>query len=383
MQILKTTTLLVTLGTAAAADVPNVVTDIAPLQSIVAGVMGDLGQPTMLVPANMDAHSFSLRPSQARDVQNADVIIWVGESLFPFLPDTFASLASSVSPLALIDVISEDKLLDWGGDDHDDHGDAHADHDDHKEDGHDDHGDDHADHKEDGHEGHDDHNEDHADHDHGEDHADDHKDEDHAAHDDHDDHKAEDHAAHDDHDDHAGDDPHAGHDHSGHDPHVWLDPSLMIDVVPAIAEALSAADPENAATYASNAQNVIAEMNALIPQISEILTQQTRPILALHDSLGYYEVAFPMVEVLAIPESDGANNSLDDAGLLEQLIAAEKPACAMIEPFAENAGLSVLSERNGVPLASMDVMGRDFDMGADRYSNMMVTLATTIANCGK
>ncbi|MGB1235406.1 MAG: metal ABC transporter solute-binding protein, Zn/Mn family [Planktomarina sp.] len=343
MQILKTTSVLLTLGTAAAADVPNVVTDIAPIQSIVAGVMGDLGQPTMIVDANQDAHNFSLRPSQARQLQDADVIIWVGESLLPFLPDTFASLASSVSPLALIDVISEDKLLDWD----DEHHDGHDDHDDHEEEGHDDHDE----------EGHDDH-----------------------AEDDHDDHKDEDHA---DHDDHGDEDGHDDHDHAGHDPHIWLDPSLMIDVVPAIAETLSAADPENAATYAANAQTVIADMNALKPEISGILTQQTRPILALHDSLGYYEIAFPAIEVLAIPESDGSNNSLDDAALLEQLIADEKPACAMIEPFAENAGLSVLSERNGVPLASMDVMGRDFDMGADRYRNMMIALAITIASCGE
>ena len=60
------------------ADVPRVVTDFGPVQSLVMQGMGDLGQPEQLLPAGGDPHDFQLKPSQAAALGQADLIIWAG-----------------------------------------------------------------------------------------------------------------------------------------------------------------------------------------------------------------------------------------------------------------------------------------------------------------
>ena len=76
---------LAALPALAQAEVPSVVTDVPPVQSLVAQVMGDLGKPEVLLGQNSDAHHYQLKPSQARDLQDADLVFWVGPRLTPWL----------------------------------------------------------------------------------------------------------------------------------------------------------------------------------------------------------------------------------------------------------------------------------------------------------
>lgn len=69
----------------ALAEVPRVVTDLPPVHSLVAQVMGDLGEPVLLVEGGADAHSFQLRPSQAAALQEADLLVWMGPEMTPWL----------------------------------------------------------------------------------------------------------------------------------------------------------------------------------------------------------------------------------------------------------------------------------------------------------
>ena len=56
---------------AAVAEVPRVVTDIAPVHSLVAQVMAGVGVPDLLIDQATSPHHFALRPSQARALQEA------------------------------------------------------------------------------------------------------------------------------------------------------------------------------------------------------------------------------------------------------------------------------------------------------------------------
>lgn len=69
----------------AAAEVPAVITDIAPVQSLVAQVMGDLGTPELLVAPGAEPHSYQLRPSQMTALGSADLVIWIGPEMSPWL----------------------------------------------------------------------------------------------------------------------------------------------------------------------------------------------------------------------------------------------------------------------------------------------------------
>lgn len=65
----------------AEATPPRVVASIAPLHSLVAAVMKDAGTPQLLLRGGESPHTFSLRPSDARMLNDADVLFWIGPTL--------------------------------------------------------------------------------------------------------------------------------------------------------------------------------------------------------------------------------------------------------------------------------------------------------------
>jgi zinc transport system substrate-binding protein len=78
---------------AAAQATPKVATDIAPVHSIAARVMEGVGTPDLVVPPGASPHGYALRPSEARALQEADVVVWIGPALTPWLADPIDSLA--------------------------------------------------------------------------------------------------------------------------------------------------------------------------------------------------------------------------------------------------------------------------------------------------
>lgn len=82
---------------------PNVLTDIAPIHGLVSEVMGDLGAPTLLLPPNSDGHHYTMRPSDAQAISDAEVIIRVGDALTPWLSEPLATLAADATVLSLLE----------------------------------------------------------------------------------------------------------------------------------------------------------------------------------------------------------------------------------------------------------------------------------------
>ena len=84
--------------------VPAVAVDIPPVASLVHQVMGDLGQPRLIMPTGVSPHSYAMRPSQARTLQNADIVFWVGRDLTVGLARAIKALATNAVSVSLIDV---------------------------------------------------------------------------------------------------------------------------------------------------------------------------------------------------------------------------------------------------------------------------------------
>ena len=78
----------------AAAEPPQVVADIPAVGALVQMVMGDLGQVHVLLPAGADAHHYQMRTSDARHLQAADLLVWIGPELTPWLERTSQTLSS-------------------------------------------------------------------------------------------------------------------------------------------------------------------------------------------------------------------------------------------------------------------------------------------------
>jgi zinc transport system substrate-binding protein len=90
-------------GTVLAADPVKVVASVKPIHSLVAGVMKGVAEPSLLVKGGASPHSFNLRPSDARALNQADLVFWVGEDLETFLAKPIQSLAGKAQPVALME----------------------------------------------------------------------------------------------------------------------------------------------------------------------------------------------------------------------------------------------------------------------------------------
>ncbi len=91
---------------------------------------------------------------------------------------------------------------------------------------------------------------------------------------------------------------HEGHHHEGLDPHVWLDPMLVISQVNIIAHALVKEDPKNSKFYLQNRDNFIKEIHAIDKEIKEILlTTTNREFIVFHPSFGYFAKRYALEQI--------------------------------------------------------------------------------------
>ena len=117
----------------------NVVTSIKPLHSLTSYIMEGVGEPGLIIDGVTSPHNFQIKPSHAKMLQKADLVIWVGEDLESFLPTALKSIPKNSVVLELLDQSGLKKLkfreknIFEGHDDHghDEHGHAHGEYDPH------------------------------------------------------------------------------------------------------------------------------------------------------------------------------------------------------------------------------------------------------------
>lgn len=316
MHIFPTSLVAFTLSAAALhAEVPKVVTDTSITGSLVAQVMGGLGSPDVMLPGNADPHDYQLKPSQAGAVQDADLVIWVGPQLSPWLDKAAKNLGKGQS-IELLNLPAT--LREAAPDDHH-----------HEEaEGHDHH-----------HEG--DHDDDHA---------------------------------------HEGGD---GHDHGGLNPHAWLDPENARIWLQAIASALREKDPENAATYKSNAD---AASDAIV-KLEDGIKAQLAPakgkrFVVQHDAYGYFTNRFGLEPALTIAASDATAPSAARLREIKDQLKAEGAVCAFPEYGHDPRLLTAVTEGTPVTLGeALDPDGIGSAAGPSLYTEMMQSISNALAAC--
>jgi ABC-type Zn2+ transport system substrate-binding protein/surface adhesin len=86
----------------ASTSAPNVAVDIAPLHSLVSQVMEGAGKPELLIPAEASPHEYTLRPSQAQSLSDAQIVFWMGEGLTPWLQKAIDNVADSAQKIEML-----------------------------------------------------------------------------------------------------------------------------------------------------------------------------------------------------------------------------------------------------------------------------------------
>ncbi|WP_170753883.1 zinc ABC transporter substrate-binding protein [Ruegeria lacuscaerulensis] len=330
------------------AEPPKVVADIAPIHSLVARVMDGVAEPVLIVPPGASPHSHAMRPSEARALQSADIVFWVGEELTPWMDKPLSTLSAGSKKISLLEVDGtilheyRDVVEESGHDDHTDH-DDHAGHKDHEDHGHEDH----ADHDDHGHE-------DHADHD------------DYAGHKDHDDHG---------HDDHA-------HDHDGTDPHAWLDPENARTWAFAIANILAEVDIENAQAYQDNAKAFDNELTLLGDQINaDLADMKAHRFITFHDAYQYFEKRFGLETSGSVSLGDAANPGPARLATLREKVSEDQIDCAFAEPQYDTRLVETAIEGSGATILDLDPVGIAVDPGPKLYPTLLQAMAQSFLVC--
>ncbi|HYD64233.1 zinc ABC transporter substrate-binding protein ZnuA [Azospirillum sp.] len=111
----------------ALADVPKVVASIKPVHSLVSAVMQGVGEPALIVRGAASPHDYTMKPSDARALQGADFVFWVGEALETFLVKPLKSVPKSVQVVELLEApgITLLEAREGGAWETHDHGHAH------------------------------------------------------------------------------------------------------------------------------------------------------------------------------------------------------------------------------------------------------------------
>jgi zinc transport system substrate-binding protein len=83
---------------------PKVVVSIQPIYSLTAGVMKDVGKPILLIKGTQSPHLFALRPSEAKFLNSADLIVWVDANLERSLEKPITVRGNKAKQLRLINL---------------------------------------------------------------------------------------------------------------------------------------------------------------------------------------------------------------------------------------------------------------------------------------
>ncbi|MDC1224300.1 zinc ABC transporter substrate-binding protein [Pelagibacteraceae bacterium] len=330
---------LFTIFTPANAEI-KVVTSIKPIHSLASYLMDGVGKPDLIVDGFNSPHGFSMKPSHAKMLQNADLIFWIGEDLESFLEKPLNSIAKKAEKIELIEIKGLNVLKFRERNIFDEH-----DHDDHakKEDDHDDH-DDHAK-KEDNHDDHDDHD------------------------------KKED-----GHDDPDGHDDHEGHAHGEYDPHIWLDPLNAKVILKEMTEHLIENDSKNASTYKSNLDKALKDIDKLTMEVMTELNKSTSSIV-FHDAYQYFEERFNVNILGAFTVNTDVMPGAEQLAEIREIIEHDKVKCIFSEPQFNPDIIKAVAKDMNIKTGVVDPLGATLNPGKDLYFDLIRNMSASFKGC--
>ena len=313
---------MLTLFTSANAEI-KVVTSIKPIHSLASYLMDGIGKPGLIVDGYASPHSFSMKPSHAKMLQNADIVFWVGEGMENFLKKPLSSIAKKAEKIELMEVKGLNILKFRERNIFEEHN--HDDHDDHakKEDAHDDH----------------------------------------------------------DHDDHAKkEDDHEGHAHGEYDSHIWLDPMNAKVILNEMAEHLIENDAENASKYKNNLKKALKEIDTLTIQVMTELNKSVSSIV-FHDAYQYFEQRFNVNILGAFTVNPDVMPGAEQLAEIREIIEHDKVACVFSEPQFNPNIINAVAKDMKIKTGVLDPLGATLDPGKNLYFDLIKNMSLSFKGC--
>jgi zinc transport system substrate-binding protein len=301
------------------AEPVNVIATIPPIHSLVASVMDGVGEPRLLVKGATSEHTYSMRPSDARALAGADLVIRVSEHLETFLNKPISSLSDKTKVMTLAEIPGMKLLPPREGGAFE----AHA----------------HEEHASHGHE-------------HGK--------------------KAG-----------GAKEAAAGEEHEEeYDPHLWLDTDNAALIADHIAEKIGQARPEHAAALKANAARLKERLSALDAELKASLAGlKNARFIVFHDAYQYLEARYGLMAAGSITVSPERQPGAARLKAIRAKITEAASACIFSEPQFEPKLVTRLAEGTKARTGVLDGLGANLPEGPDQYFAMMRNLAGGLKSC--
>ena len=288
----------------AAADV-RVVASIQPVHSLVSAVMDGVGEPLLIMRGASSPHTFSMRPSDAAMIEDAQVVFMIAHEMEVSLVRPLAALVGDarVVELALAPGIVLLPLREGAT-----------------------------------------------------------------------------FAAHDEGEEHSEEDEE--HEHGAFETHVWLDPVYAGEMARAIAGTLSEVDPDNAATYAANAEALLLQLDDLTAEVYAALTPSRGwPFIVFHNAYRYFEVRFDLASTGAIAVSSAQMPGVRRIVELRNTVRELGTVCVLAEPQFDSGIVRTITEGTPARTGVIDPVGAAIESGPELYFTLLRDMVASFRDC--
>lgn len=319
MGAIVSSAVLCTAGDASAWAEPKVVATIKPIHALVAGVMAGVGEPKLLIEGAGSPHTFALKPSDARALNQADVVFRVSDTLEPFMIKVVGALPKSVRVVTLVDTPGLTLHKMRTGATFEQHT-----------------------------------------HDHGP--------------------KGQRVKKADVHDhDHHGKPGKAAETNDGH---IWLDPANAKVITQYIAAVLATEAPEHAAQLKENADTVLRSLDQLDAELGQTVKPIAgQPYIVFHDAYQYLEHRYGLTPAGAVTVSPEIAPSAKRLSELRKKISTLKAVCVFAEPQFEPKLVRTITEGTSARIGTLDYLGASLKPGPDLYFSVLRSLAGDLKAC--
>lgn len=157
------------------------------------------------------------------------------------------------------------------------------------------------------------------------------------------------------------------------DPHVWLDPLVVRDVIaPAICEALATVDPARAGTYRGNLDRYQEELSTLDREIRDrVACFRHRQIVTFHPAWAYFARQYGLEQVAVLVESPGKEPPARWLGEVADTMKRLGIDVVFAEPQFNPALAEAVARELGGTVRFLDPLGGEGIPGRDSYLALM------------
>ncbi len=304
-------------GAVAAAEL-RVVLTIKPVHSLAAAVMAGVAEPKLLIDGTASPHTFALKPSDAKVVNEAQLLVRVSESLEPFTGKLISSLPQTVrvATLASTEGLTLFRMREGGTFE------AHA------------HG-----------------QGDKGGHKHGHAHS------------------------------HGGSAKKKPAE-AEMDGHIWLDPQNAKLIVGALAKELSLVAPAHADTFSRNADSLTKRLDELDAELAAAIKPLVdKPYIVFHDAYQYFERRYGLAPAGSVTVNPDVPPSAKRLSELRRKIASLRATCVFAEPQFAPKVIDTIVEGTSARRGVLDPLGSAAPAGPEQYFTTLRGLASGLRSC--